>query len=353
MSASQDPEAAMEDFVMHGDAMLARMQQDRAIEITMRAFLNLAHSVAGIPGRKSLLWATGSFPFYIDSPSSIPSGFLGPLYEQAMEALNDAEVSVYPVDVRGLVNYSPAADASFRGSRNGAGFSNTLAARSWLHNASLDTLRDFAEMTGGKAFYNSNDIAGGFQRAVDDSSSYYLLGYYLDTKNTKAGWRHLKVKLHKPGTEVRARSGFFVTNATMNPAASKKDDIDMALTSPFESTGIPLDVRWTETKDESEKKKVGFSVHVAPAGITVDAAARNNFTMEFVTLVAQSGKAVKTTGQTVQGEMKPATLAQVQAGGLSYNNFLELPAGQYTVRFVVRDNLNGKMGSVSAPLTVN
>jgi VWFA-related protein len=126
-----------------------------------------------------------------------------------MQSLNDAEVAVYPVDVRGLLNYSPTADVSYS-PRNisGTAFARSLAARSWLQNSKIDTLRDFAEM---RAFYNSNDLVGGFKRAADDSSSYYLIGYYLDTKNDKPGWRQLKVKVHTPHTEVRARNGFFLS----------------------------------------------------------------------------------------------------------------------------------------------
>jgi VWFA-related protein len=99
------------------------------------------------------------------------------------------------------VSYSPL-------NISGTAFARSLAARSWLQNSKIDTLGDFAEMTGGRAFYNSSDLVGGFKRAADDSSSYYLIGYYLDTKNDKPGWRQLKVKVHTPHTEVRSRNGF-------------------------------------------------------------------------------------------------------------------------------------------------
>src|SRR5262249_4595825 len=127
-----------------------------------------------------------------------------------------------------------------------------------LQASSLDTLRDFAAMAGGLAFYNTNDLAGSFRKAADDASSYYVLRYYLDTHNDKPGWRSLKVKVDKPGGEICARNGFFVTNATMNPKL-----------------------------------------------------------------------------------------------GVTYHNTMVLSPGQYTVKMVVRDNLSGKVGSLSAPLTVN
>ncbi len=209
-------------------------------------------------------------------------------------------------------------------------------------------------MTGGRAFYNTNDLTTSFKRAADDAANYYLLSYYLDTKNTKAGWRALKVKVRRPGTEVRARSGFFVTNATMNSTTSHQSDMAFALTSPFDSTGIPLTVRWKTTSADGEKKKVQFGLHVAPEGVTIEGE-RNLMDLEFaiIALTAKSGTAADTISQTLQGAAKPETLAKLRADGLAYSNALELPPGQYTVRFVVRDNPSGKIGSVSAPLTVN
>lgn len=360
-SGASDPQAALanaesslQNFIVHGDAAIARMQQDRAIEITMRAFLNIAASLSGISGRKSLIWATGGFPFYIDSPAAVPGGYLSVLYERAMQNLNDAEIAVYPVDVRGLMNYSPTADVTYS-PRNvsGPAFARSLAARSWLQNSKIDTLRDFAEMTGGRAFYNSNDLVGSFKRATDDSSSYYLLGYYLDTKNDKPGWRQLKVKVHTSHTEVRSRNGFFVTNATANPETSKKIEIENALASPFDSTGMGLTIRWRGTSPDGDKKKIAFGLSLPPDNMTIEQGEKAHFSVEFVALALKNGVTADTVSQNIQGTPTPETLAKIKAGGLVYNNYLELPSGQYTVRFLMRDNLSGKIGSVSAPLTVD
>ena len=352
-----DPNLALEDFVLRGDATLVRMQQDRAIEITMRSFLTLAWSLSGIPGRKSLVWATSGFPFYIDQPSAVPVGYLAALYEETMQALNDAEISIYPVDVRGLVNYSPSADVTYapRNSSNlsGSAYAASLASRSWLHNSTLDTLRDFAEMTGGRAFYNSNDITGGVRRAANDSSSYYLLGYYLDTTNTKPGWRKLKVSTHRKNIEIRARNGFFVTNATANPAVSRRADMQFAVTSPFESTGIGITVKWLSDTTDGDKKKVGFVMTLPGDSFAQVQEDKPGFDLDVLSVAIKDGVAANSLSQTVRGTPTAETLAKLKAGGLAYKNAIELPPGKYTVRFVVRDNLNGKIGSVSAPLTVN
>src|SRR5271166_461721 len=275
--------------------MYAQFKQEQAIETTMRAFLEIAWSLAGVPGRKCLIWATGGFPFNLDSPSVTPGGLLSAAYERAMQALNDAQVSVYPVDVRGLLTAPPATN-------------------NWLEGYKRDALKNFAAMTGGRAFYNSNDIAGGFRRAADDSASYYLLGYYLDTKNTKSGWRRLSVKMREKDTDAFARSGFLATDTTMGSHANRDFDFSYAVRSPLEATGIPIWMQWQDMGGQStnnnDKKKIGFALHIPGASVATDGA-ENAIDLDFVAVVATaSGNGV---GDPIQHPMKtklsPETLA--------------------------------------------
>jgi len=165
--------------------------------------------------------------------------------------------------------------------------------------------------------------------------------------------------VNRSGTEVRARGGFFVTNATINPNMSHQSDMAFALTSPFDSTGIPLTVRWKASDPEGnklngDKKKIFFGLLVASDGVTIEGErSEMNLEVAVIAMTAKSGTAADTISQTLQGAASPNTLAKLRAEGLSYSNNLELPPGKYTVRFVVRDNPTGKIGSVSAPLTVN
>jgi len=347
-----DPVARMQQFIQSADAVQGSYQQSRAIEDTLKAFLAIAWSLSGVPGRKSLIWATGSFPFNLDSPSSLPGGSLSILYERTMEALNQAQVSVYPVDVRGLVSTSPAGDATYSGDLSGPGFADAASSRSWLQTSSVQSLANFAEMTGGRAFFNNNDVSTGFKRAADDSSSYYLLGYYVDNLNTKPGWRKLQVQVARKDVEVHARTGFLVTNATIDPELTHKEDVAFALSSPFDSTGLEVTVRWQGISPDGDKKKVGFAVHLPASGV-IDERDKNRFDIDFIAQASKVGAPVGNAGQTIKGTVPAASMDKIKADGILYQNALELPAGNYQVRFVVRDNLSGKIGSVSAPLTVN
>ncbi len=344
----------LDQFVQYGDSVEAQFVQSNAIETTMNAFLGIAWSLSGVPGRKSLIWATGGFPFALDSPSTVPGGYLSLLYERTMLALNDAQISVYPVDIRGLANSPSFVNGNHSGAFSGTAVSRQTTNRMWLQQSKIDILNDFADMTGGKAFYNTNDLAGSFKRAADDASSYYMLGYYLDTKNTKPGWRKLQVKVGKKDAEVRARNGFFVTNATMNPLLSRDRDMANALHSPIEGTGVGMTVQWVGVTADGDKKKTVFSAHMPGGGLSFEGGGRSQLNFDFAALAYdKDGKEAGQTARNYAPVVPDAQVASVRANGMDFRNALELAPGKYTVRFVVRDNVTGKVGSVTAPLTVN
>jgi VWFA-related protein len=353
ISPGADPTAAMQSFVDFGDSLYAQFQQQNAIETTLNGFLGIAWSLSGVPGRKSLIWATGGFPFNIASPATVPGGYLSALYERTMQALTEAQISVYPVDVRGLVNSSPIVSANRSGAPSMRQFSN----RSWLQMNTIQTLNEFAEMTGGKAFYNTNDLAASFKLAADAGSSYYLLSSYLNLQDNHAGWRKLKVKVDRNDTEVRARKGFFVTNATLHMDITRQSDLNFALTSPIEGTGVPVSVKWLGVSGDGPTKKAEFSIRMPPTGLSFEPGSQNRLNFDYAVAAyadkSKDGKPANWIGKSLTSTVTPAQMPTLQAKGVGLTNALDLAPGQYSVRFVVRDNVTGKIGSVTAPLTVN
>ena len=345
---------ALEDYT---DTMAGQFQQARAIETTMNSFLGIAWSLSGVPGRKSIIWATSGFPFVLSAPDVVP-GNLGPLYERMMKALADGQISIYPVDVRGIVTRGEGEATPGPLWKRGGGHSvDQMNNRMWLNSNAIQSLNEFADMTGGKAFYNTNDLAGSFKRAADDSSSYYLVGYYLDTKNNHAGWRQLKVGVDKQDVEVRARKGFFVTRATVDPDSTRDYDLRAALTSPIDGTGVPVTLKWTGVSGEGEKRKASYEIQIPANGVTMKGGDQSHLNFDIAVAAyrdhSKDDKPVLTQGQTVDTAVTPQQLAMVRVKGITISRNLEIGPGQYSVRLVVRDSATGKIGSVTAPLTVN
>jgi hypothetical protein len=153
---------SIRSFIDGGVTYAGWAPQQDAVLATMRAFMIIAESLSGIPERKALIWASGSFPFYINSSDTSPvhTPAAAQMYERAIPALNQAQISVYPVDVRGLVYYGPTAE---RNKSGWAAFTNFLTARGQSLSTSIETLQNLAETTGGRAFYNRNDLSAGVQ----------------------------------------------------------------------------------------------------------------------------------------------------------------------------------------------
>jgi len=277
-----------------------------------------------------------------------------PLYERTWQLLNDAQIALYPVDVNGLTTNTPSASIRNPNSRNRPDAYYRSA--SWRQMDTQATLQTFAAATGGRAYYNSNDLAKGFQDAVRDSSEYYLLSYYLDRSNTKPGWRKLSVKVKRDHVEVRARSGFFVTQTTVNPEHSRDSDVASALTSPLNYTAVPLVANWDSVavSKEAGKTQVRYVVVIGPDLGLIDVANNNHVVLDVVAVAkTPEGKPVgQPVGRRVDVHATPDQLAAFREKGLNYRGALDLAPGEYTVRIVVRDSFSGRIGSIAAPLKV-
>jgi VWFA-related protein len=353
LSETQKIQTMMEDSELNFQSF----QQRLAITYTLEGMQQVAQALAGFPGRKSLIWAGGGFPFSVSDNTMqlAPAGRdsltdVLPLYEHTWQLLNDAQIALYPVDVKGLQVVSMPSASVRNPGRNYARNMN------WRNLDTQSTLQTFAAMTGGRAYYNSNDLAKGFRDAVNDSAEYYMLGYYLDRSKTKPGWRKLAVKVKRDHVEVRARSGFFVTNATVDPESSRNSDISSALQSPLDYTSLALVARWDKIEPGKEpgKKHVSYAMHVAADAALIDEADNNHLVLDFVALAkTPQGKQVdQPEGQKIDAHLSPEKLLSIRQNGVGYRGFLDLSPGEYTVRLVVRDGLSGRIGSVAAPLKV-
>lgn len=333
-------------------------RQRTAVQETLEALQHIASVYAGLPGRKSLLWVTAGFPLQVDLDQEATPGSVTWLYERTFQQLNSANIAVYPVSAKGMdVAMTEMADPSFRRgnlaeadpSAKGQGTNDIDTA------ARLATLETVASVTGGQAFHQSNNLPEAFRRAAEDSSSYYMLSYYLDRDKTRPGWHKLRVKTARSGTTVRSRSGFLTTapGAVPEPATG---ELLAAVNSPMDYIGLPLTVRWRAitAKPGTSVREVGCEIVLPADTIAVDAVQNNHMTLEFVAVARDPGGTITAKfSQQVSQDLKPETMASIEAHGLIYHNILQLPPGLYQVRFVVRDAESGRIGSVLAPLKVD
>jgi VWFA-related protein len=234
---------------------------------TLTAFEAIAHHMAGLPGRKSLVWVSSGIPLQIgfdEMPeangtfSNRDRRVFTPEMDAAARALNDSGIAVYPVDASGLT--SPV---EFSSSRRATKMTMPTIMKT---NANIDTMNELAERTGGRAAFNTNDLASAIRRAVDDGRVTYTLGYYSTDDRQDGKFREIKVSVDRPNADVRARKGYFALRPADTSAASRTREIQAAVWSPLDATELPFDARVDRIGDPPETLNV--FIQLKPGGVS-------------------------------------------------------------------------------------
>ena len=372
-----DEEQLMSDMMQDlNDAITANYQR-MATRQTLYAMTQIARALQSIPGRKTLIWATAGFPFIIDDPNFFgrQGDDLGPEYQDAWRALDSANIAVYPVDLSS-VDFAPKALPSANATVSKSQI-NTIRGTNGLRspvNLPYDqgvqqrlTMHAFAEATGGRACVTISELEKCFAQAVDDSRSYYLLGYYLGD-DTQPGWRKIKVKVAGDGLHVRFRNGFYVAAKLPDTPEQRRKEIVDALASPVQYTGLRLTVRQLSTVNQpaippageqvasaaAQTKSAEFMLGLMGDSVTVDREKGNAVDLQITTLAFDSShKSIATSSKALATTFNPEMLEKILHTGIGIPEKVELPPGKYEIKFAVRDNLTGVIGTISLPLTLN
>ncbi|MBV9435249.1 MAG: VWA domain-containing protein, partial [Acidobacteria bacterium] len=222
-NSSDQAVAQMAQRLNEFEAEQQTYQRDLQVRLTMDAMEQLARNVSGYGGRKNLVWLSGAFPLTVfpdetlQNPFSAQSNYGDDL--RRIAALFSAnQIAVYPVDARGLVG-SLMPDASQRatsmaGMRGGPNAMRTLQRSSANLSSSHDTMNELASQTGGRAFYNRNDIDHAIALSVDAGSTYYTLAYYPEDKQMNGKFRKIDVSIDRKGLQTHYRRGYFASEGT-------------------------------------------------------------------------------------------------------------------------------------------
>jgi VWFA-related protein len=347
---------------LQSEAQQASLENKLAASITVQALQQIAKAFRGLPGRKSLIWASSGFPFSLSPGEPLMCEPACPVhgrdemqlsYDTLWKLMSDAQVAIYSVDLRTITSILPMSTGGMRPSDAG---DPQFDIEAKAHEKEFDTdstLRLFAENTGGRAFMGGGNLIQSFHQAIEDDSSYYMLGYYVSPNNTKPGWHNLSVAVHAKGAQIRYRNSFFLSRDTS--ASSAQQEIRLALASPIDFTGIPVSVTWTEREPGKVPGKtlVHFEL-VLPANFAaVDDSDQNHMVVDIAAVAKNpNGDAVADAAKRIDAHLKPEGLEQIQHNGMTYRGALQLPPGNYTVHFAVRDAIGNRTGSVAALINV-
>jgi VWFA-related protein len=360
-------------------------------ETTAAALEAIANHIAGIPGRKSLIWITASFPFSIGligdgqqnsedtafdndisgvtaSKTGRGAGSSTALYGvndrdgdparnqksftdealRATRALNDANVAVYPVDARGLTvmpksmtaeqNYGLSHSASMTPPR----VASTIP-------TGTTAMRNVADATGGIVFQNGNDLQKAIRTAVDDGEVTYTLGFYPESSTLDSKFHELKVQVRRKDVEVRYRRGYLALPEAPLTAQARTVELRDALRSPLQAAGIGLTAKVVKTEKE---RSVRITVAIEPHDLALQPK-DGKWSEELDLIFGQwsgDGRQLGVSTSPLGLALDQAHYEQVLQEGLSITKTVDLEAGASAVRIVVGDRTSGRIGSLILPM---
>ncbi len=344
---------------------------DQRVQLTLSSLNSLARTLSGYPGRKNLIWVSETFPFDVMLTSASAKATMNDrnyMHDIARTGnlLSDSQIAIYPLDARGLsgsglfnvANNSDQYGNPVAGIRSGVG--GQMDQESDERLSSHTTMNDLAERTGGRAFYNTNDLEAAMRDSIDDGSTYYTLGYYPENKDWNGAFCKIQVKLQRSGVKLHYRIGYFAADSTaftkLNPKKQDQDfDEALSLNVPI-STALPFKALIMPPSARTQNKVV-VSYGVDPHALTfseIEGGLRQ-VNMECAVRVFAKKSPEKTFAMEAQkmgGTLNPEAYEKVVKGFFPCRDQLSLQPGDYILRLGVRDNESGLIGTANATLTI-
>jgi len=365
MDEMRVPRLRLEEF--HDQHIAA--EADFRVRFTLDALNSLGRYLAGYPGRKNLVWVSETFPFSIvldDVTSQNNRDFSRDLAATG-SLLSNAQVAIYPVDAKALggnSDFGVGNDPNPMG--NHAIISTTLdgeAGKVMNREAedrmvSRSTMNDLAEKTGGKAYYNTNNIEGAVRRSMEDGSTYYTLGYYPENKTWDGKFRRITIKVTRPGVKLHYRAGYYAVEPESYARldqAEKTNELAKSMSLNFPASTALLFQAMVVPPSSATGNKVMVNYAVDPHGLTFDLGndGLQHASVDCAVIVySANDEAVKSLSNTMIAALKPEEYQRVQQKSFPCRQTFDLAPGEYLFRLGVRDGHTGTLGTLNAPVTI-
>jgi VWFA-related protein len=308
-----------------------------------------AKMLAAFPEKKALLYfSSGISKSGFDNQASL---------EKAVNAAKRSNVNIYPIDARGLVASAPAGDASAAAPRGTSALTGTqMQSQRDRFNDSQETLSTLAVDTGGKLFVDDNDLALGMEKARDDISSYYIIGYYSTNIKMDGKYRRVEVKLSKDiQAKIDYRSGYFGEKEFKKfTSTDKEDQLAQALMLGDPLTDLSLTAELDYFRLARDRYFVPFSVKIPGSEIALAKSKGNAQTeFDFIGQVRdEHDKMIAAVRDGIRIKLSEKTAAQLSSSPIAYDTGFTLPPGKYKFKFLARENETGKMGTYETKFTI-
>ncbi|MGA3190037.1 MAG: VWA domain-containing protein [Bryobacteraceae bacterium] len=315
----------------------------------LAAIEQAAHMLSALPEKKALIYfAAGVSKTGVDNQAQL---------EASINAAVKANMAIYPIDTRGLMADPPGGNASKAASRGTGIFNGSVynSQRATI-NDSQETLSTLAAETGGKAFLDSNDIAGGITQAQQAMRSYYILGYYTTNNAENGKYRRIQVKLtNGMNAKLEHRLGYYGPKSwgKLN-GQDKEQQLKEAISAGDPITDIPLALQVDYFRISPLSYFVPVSVKIPGSMVAMAAKGGASVTQfDFAGQIQDEQRnVVGNVRDNIKVNLDKDPAAKAGRKNFQYNAGFTLGPGKYRMKFLVRENITGKMGTFEARFTI-
>ena len=306
----------------------------------------IAKSLERITEKKSLLYFSGGISRDgIENQASLRA---------AINAAVRANLSIYSVDTRGLQAVSPVGDAS-TGSLRGQGAYNGGALLNNMNQnfATQEVMATLSSDTGGKAFFDSNDFAPAFAQVQRDTSAYYAIGYHSSNLARDGKYRRLTIKVNRPGIKLEYRPGYYAPSDFKHSGKEDREhELEDELASDLPATDMAVYLDAMFFRLDENRFYVPVSLIVPGSQIPfLKGGDKDKATLDIIGAVIDEVKRpIGRARETVKLNLDQSLGARQK--NIQYTTSFNLPPGKYHLKFVVRENQTGRMGSFEADIAL-
>jgi VWFA-related protein len=357
---ANDPQfAQFQSAVNEADARVADRQQINRAQTTAAALTDIANHVATIAGRKNLVWVSGSFPLTINPAELRPdrdSASLEAYVNRATQALNRANLALYPVDTTGVMTNTSMDPQQ-------AGNAKTLtcmdctteapgtASAMFSRQNSRDAERVMAASTGGEAFYGSNDIVPAVKRAFGDGRYAYTIAFYPDHGQWNGEFRKLKIETRADGAKLRYRSGYIAQADSLgDDQARAKLALQQAAASPLDATALNMVVSGKLSEDDDRKVELHIALDPKQFEFTDFADHRKGEVDLFFVQRNAKGETISAEDQRVALDFEEKHYQYLAQSGVVFVRHEPISPQATELRILACDTASKAIGSVTIPV---
>jgi len=315
---------------------------DRRLE----ALRSVASAVSRIEQKKSLIYfSSGMDRTGIENQSELRT---------AINAAVRANLAIYTMDIRGLQALVPGGDAQSASLRGTSPYSGRATQNALNSNfTTQETLVTLAGDTGGRAFLDTNDFNQIFKRVQDDTATYYMLGYHSSNPARDGKFRRIAVQVRRPGLKLEYRRGYYAPADFRHSSREDRErQLDEELASELPTTDLPVYLATGYFRLAENKFFVPISLVVPGWEIPfTHGGDQDKATLDVIGAVLDENKRpITSLRDTVKFNVRESQ--EVRRKNVQYNSGFVLPAGKYHLKFVVRENQSGRLGSFETDLLV-